>query len=317
MAIKHRPELEQYMNVDPFEIDKELGETLRLMEEVNRGTFHQQFEDIIEFITDLYLRDTKPFILTYSGGKDSSLVLALVFEAIRRLPKKARQKVIHIVSSDTKVETRKMTQYLLKNLELIKECSDEYNLRVHLVQPSVQQSFFYNVIGKGMVAPKPPSPFQWCTERMKILPMDNIVKSILIEQRKGDCDIESLHDAYMFVGSRLDESARRAANIKKLASDEGELFGINPTFKEIKMVYPIKFVATTDLWTYLMSNERLPWGLLSQELFDMYSSGEECPIMARDLKATKGCGSTNSRNGCWTCLYAGAKDKMGRQMMSA
>ncbi len=114
----------------------------------------------------------------------------------------------------------------------------------------------------------------------------------------------------MFVGSRLDESTRRAANIKKLASEEGELFGINPTFPEIKMVYPVKFIATTDLWTYLMSNERLPWGLLSQELFDMYSNGEECPIMASDLKATKGCGSTNSRNGCWTCLYAGAKDKM-------
>ena len=203
-----------------------------------------------------------------------------------------------------------MTNYLLKNLKLIESYSDEYNLKVHLVQPSIQQSFFYNVIGKGMVAPKPPSPFQWCTERMKILPMDHIVKAILLEQRQLDCDLDTTHDAYMFVGSRLDESTRRAANIKKLSSAEGELFGINPTFKEVKMVYPVKFISTADLWTYLTAKESLPWGLPSQELFDMYSNGEECPIMASDLKATKGCGSTNSRNGCWTCLYAGAKDKM-------
>ena len=249
---------------------------------------------------------------------------------LKRLPKEKRFKRVHIVSADTKVETFQMTSYLKKNLNLIKQFEGELNLVVHLVEPDLKNSFFWNVIGRGVVPPKPPSPFQWCTKKMKINPMNKKLEEILAEAPvdlsanyleygiEPKEDTERPYDAIMLLGSRLDESAKRARSINKYSFDEKDVFARNPDFNNVKMCYPIKFVKTSDLWAYLTSEEYLPWGLPSMELFEMYSDGSgECPMTREELSETKGCGSTNSRNGCWVCLYAGREDKMLATLVSS
>lgn len=308
--------------------DAELFETLRLLEELNSGELSNKFEDIIDFLEDLYFKEDKEWICTYSGGKDSSLVLSLVFKMLKRLTKEKRFKRVHIVSADTKVESYQMTSYLKKNLKLIKKYEDELNIVVHLVEPDLKNSFFWNVLGKGVVAPKPPSPFQWCTKKMKINPMNKKLEQILTEapvdlknvfstnEESGPVNVP--YDAIMLLGSRLDESSKRARSINKYSFDDKDVFARNPDFNNVRMCYPIKFVLTSDLWAYLTSEELLPWGLPSQELLDMYSDGSgECPMTREELSKTKGCGSTNSRNGCWVCLFAGENDKMLETLISA
>lgn len=310
--------------------DREAAETFRLIKELNTGDLFKQFEDIITFLTELYLQDNKEWIDTYSGGKDSTLVLSLLFKMLQRLPKEKRTKRIHIVSADTKVESKQMTTYLKKNLELIKQFEEELNLVVHLVEPDLKNSFFWNVIGRGVVAPKPPSPFQWCTKKMKINPMNKKMDEIISEAPINlsnvfnNAGIESKevterpYDVMMLVGSRLDESVKRANSIKKYSDKEQELFGRNPDYHNVKMCYPIKYVKTSDLWAYIMAEQELPWGLPTSELFDMYSDGSgECPMTQDELTKAKGCGSTNSRNGCWVCLYAGRNDKMLETLISS
>jgi len=313
------------IELNPMKImsgEDEIDTTFRLMEELNSGVLQQRFENIIDFLEDLYFKEDKEWIVTYSGGKDSSLVLVLVFKMLSRLPIEKRFKRIHIVSADTKVETYQMSTYLKKNLQLIKRFETELNLVVHLVEPNLKNSFFWNVIGRGVVAPKPPSPFQWCTKKMKINPMNEKLKEIiaqapvdlsenLIKDEDDQSENHSNHyDVIMMLGSRLDESSKRAKSIEKYASEDEVYFGWNPDFHNVKMCYPIKKILTPDLWAYITLEEKLPWGLPTGELFAMYSDGTECPMTKTELTSENGCGSTNSRNGCWVCLFSGSTDKM-------
>src|SRR5271168_626751 len=57
-----------------------------------------------EEIRELYLCDAVPWVVGYSGGKDSSAVLQLVWNAIRDLPEEQRTKPVHIITTDTLVE---------------------------------------------------------------------------------------------------------------------------------------------------------------------------------------------------------------------
>ncbi|MDU9694092.1 phosphoadenosine phosphosulfate reductase family protein [Priestia aryabhattai] len=314
------------INNEGSEFD-ELYDTLRLLGELNSGEFEQKFEEIISFLEELYFKEDKEWMVTYSGGKDSTLVLVLVFRMLSRLTKEKRFKRVHIVSADTKVETYQMSTYLKKNLQLIKLFETELNLVVHLVEPDLKNLFFWNVIGRGVVAPKPPSPFQWCTKKMKINPMNEKTKEIisqapvdltenLLESEDVDKEQERHYDVIMMLGSRLDESSKRAKSIEKYSSEE-MYFGWNPDFNNVKMCYPIKKVITTDLWAYIMAEEKLPWGLPTAELYAMYSDGTECPMTKTELASEKGCGSTNSRNGCWVCLYSGSNDKMLETLISS
>lgn len=45
----------------------------------------QVFEDIIKEIMVVYKHDSRPWLIGYSGGKDSTLLTCLVYEAMKRL----------------------------------------------------------------------------------------------------------------------------------------------------------------------------------------------------------------------------------------
>ena len=62
--------------------------------------------DLIDEIQLTFLADERPWIIGFSGGKDSTCILSLIYFAIQTLPKPKRHlKPIYIVSSDTLVET--------------------------------------------------------------------------------------------------------------------------------------------------------------------------------------------------------------------
>ena len=53
-------------------------------------------------LKESYLADGRPWVVAYSGGKDSTLVLQLVYEVLVELGREA-VKPVYIVSSDTQV----------------------------------------------------------------------------------------------------------------------------------------------------------------------------------------------------------------------
>ena len=131
-------------------------------------------EDAKEEIRKVYTEDDRPWVVGYSGGKDSTVVIQLVYEALRELPREQLRKKIYVISSDTLVETPLIIQSINTTLHRIetKAIEDGLPIETHKVRPMVEQSFWTNIIGKGY--PSPNQQFRWCTDRMKIDPQINL-----------------------------------------------------------------------------------------------------------------------------------------------
>lgn len=66
--------------------------------------YKRTIENLHEEIQAIYLEDAVPWILGYSGGKDSTATLQLIWSAITKLPIGKRNKPVYVISTDTLVE---------------------------------------------------------------------------------------------------------------------------------------------------------------------------------------------------------------------
>lgn len=264
------------------------------------------FNRIMQHMKEVYLADSKPWVLAVSFGKDSSLTLYLAWKMLESLKESERTKQVYVLAADTKVETPYMSQYVKRNLQLVAEKGKHLGIVTHLVTPKMKNSFFYKVIGKGLGAPQGNSRFNWCQFSMKSEPMNDYIKHILAQQPFSLEQNE--YEATLLTGTRLDESTRRAGKIRKYEKED--FFSEHATFPTIRMYLPIKEIETADLWNYLDNIVQVfPWGEPVQALRTMYEDGKECPVL-QTASTSQSCGATNSRNGCFVCLMPGREDKM-------
>src|SRR5262245_29079288 len=168
--------------------------------------FAKTVQHLSDMVRDLYLCDAVPWVIGYSGGKDSTAALQLVWNAIRDLPEDQRQKPIHVISTDTLVEQPLVAAWVDTSLERIREAASDQKLPItpHKLTPEVPDSFWVNLIGRGYPAPR--AKFRWCTERMKIRPSNKFIRDVV--RRYGE--------AIMVLGTRKAESQVRAARMEKL-----------------------------------------------------------------------------------------------------
>ncbi|WP_215222602.1 DNA phosphorothioation system sulfurtransferase DndC [Echinicola shivajiensis] len=256
-----------------------------------------QFLEIESEITSQYLYDenvNRPWIIGFSGGKDSTLLLQLVWNALRKIPKELRNREIHVVCNNTLVENPRILTFIDRTLEKIQEAasSSDIPIIVHQTTPELEDSFWTNLIGRGY--PAPINNFRWCTDRLKIKPTTKYIQSI----------IEKRGEAIILLGTRSDESSTRARSMKK-----HEKYGQDRLRKHVlpnAFVYaPIKDITTNQLWQYLMQMSP-PWGGTHKELVTLYrnANSDDCPLVIDNT--TPSCG--NSRFGCWVCTVV-KKDK--------
>lgn len=81
------------------------------------------YEELIKEIQYVYLSDERPWIIGYSGGKDSTTVVELVYEMLCSLAPHERHKNVYIVSSDTLIENTLIKEYLNKMNRLLGEAA--------------------------------------------------------------------------------------------------------------------------------------------------------------------------------------------------
>lgn len=247
-------------------------------------------------IIDQYLYDenyNRPWIIGFSGGKDSTMLLQLVWYALKKIPPELRTRKIHVVCNDTLVENPRIVQFIDSTLEKIQKASLLQNLplTVHKTYPKLEDTFWVKLIGKGY--PAPGSIFRWCTERLKINPTSKFI----LEK------VSEYGEVIILLGTRSDESSNRAKSIKK-----HEIQGKRLRKHLLPNAYvyaPIKDVLIDDLWQYLLQAPP-PWGGSNRELITLYrnANGGDCPLVIDDT--TPSCG--NSRFGCWVCTVI-SKDK--------
>lgn len=145
----------------------------------------QAFEDIIKEIMIVYKHDERPWLIGYSGGKDSTILVSLVYEALKRLKMAGSKlsKTIYVITSDTMVENPIVKDYMHNSSDSINRAAqrDKLNIQASVIYPDDDQTFWSRVIGLGYPTPEPPG-FRWCTERLKINPM---ISSSLNELKKA------------------------------------------------------------------------------------------------------------------------------------
>jgi len=250
--------------------------------------------DLINEIQNVYSNDERPWIIGFSGGKDSTTILSLIYSAMLLLPASKRKKHIYVVSSDTLVETPVVVDMINRILDTINHQAqqDDIPMTAHAVYPKMDQTFWTNLLGRGYPAPK--QTFRWCTERMKINPVSTFIKEKVAE----------FGEAVVALGSRREESSSRAQVIAN-HKIEGSSLSRHTSLPNAYTFMPIEYWTADDVWEYLMSAP-CPWEGDNQELFELYkgSNQGECPLVID--KSTPSCG--NSRFGCWTCTVV-TKDK--------
>ena len=250
-----------------------------------------------------FLADSTPWVIGYSGGKDSTAVLQLVLYALWKLPKEKLTKEVHVLSSDTLVENPAIVNYIDEQLDLIRTSvrrklfdHAEELFQVEKVVPKIEDRFWINMLGKGYPAPN--RWFRWCTQRLKINPTnDYILKQV---SRQGN--------AIVVLGSRKAESNTRAKTLEKydLESISGQKFKKH-TLPNSWSYAPISDLTTQEVWQYLMQVPSF-WGGNNKKLVAMYrnasENSSECPLVIDNSSSS--CG--NSRFGCWVCTVV-ARDK--------
>jgi len=255
--------------------------------------------DILADIRAVYLSNTMPWVIGYSGGKDSTAALQLVWYALRDLPRE-QFKPLHIIATDTLVETPVIVDHVNGSLSRMKTAAEQQGLpiEVHRLTPDVSDTFWVNLIGRGY--PAPHSRFRWCTERMKIKPADKFILSKVAEYG----------EVVLVLGQRRDESQRRAQTMSDYRIT-GTPFSRNSTLPKAYTYTPIEAFTVNDVWKYL-GQVPPPWGGDNRYLASLYRSAHsgECP-MVLDL-STPSCG--NSRFGCWVCTVV-TKDKAMEAMI--
>ena len=101
-------------------------------------------DDITEDLWDAYSSDERPWIVGFSGGKDSTMLVKLIYYAMVKLPKEERKKPTHIIASDTRVEIPSIEKRIRKELESIASAAerDELPISTHLVYPKLNDTEF-------------------------------------------------------------------------------------------------------------------------------------------------------------------------------
>lgn len=254
----------------------------------------QEYIDIKEEMKKVYLHDNRPWMIGYSGGKDSTLLCQLVFEMLEELPEENRNKKVYIVTSDTLVENPIVKNYMHKMNEAINEASQQKKLNVeaHMLYPETKNTFWSLVIGLGYPTPEPPG-FRWCTERLKINPSNAFTYNTI----KKDGEIVIL------LGVRKAESASRSRSISS-REIEGKLLTRHDQIAKAYVYSPLSEIRNENVWEYLLQGDGMsPWNTDNKYLYSLYQGealGEEDSVVGQvnkdNMKVTG-----NSRFGCWIC----------------
>jgi DNA sulfur modification protein DndC len=254
-------------------------------------------EELTGRIQDLYLADGIPWVVGYSGGKDSTAVLQLVWLALEGLPTERRHKTVHVISTDTLVENPVVAAWVTRSLDVMAATAKDKGLPVepHRLTPAVADSFWVNLIGRGYPAPRP--KFRWCTERLKIKPSNAFIRSV----------VRAHGEAILVLGTRKAESAGRAKRMTDLEHQRvRDQLSPNTALPNCLVFSPIEDWTNDDVWLFLMQATN-PWGYSNKDLLTMYQGASpdgECPLVVD--ASTPSCG--DSRFGCWVCTLV-EKDK--------
>ncbi len=254
-------------------------------------------DDVYDEIRRVYLGDNRPWIIGFSGGKDSTCMLQMVWYALSELPVEKLQKKIYVISSDTLVETPKIVQRILTSLDNIEKAAKDTKLQIstNLLRPKTSDTFWVRLLGLGY--PAPTAQFRWCTEMLKINNADRFIRE----------KVSEYGEAIVLLGMRKSESISRQ-QIMNLYKINNSCLSRHSRYAQTYVYTPLEDFAAEDVWNYLLQNKN-PWGETNRDLLALYQDAKanECPLVVDT--STKSCGG--GRFGCWVCTVVDENKTLG------
>lgn len=250
---------------------------------------------IIDELKDQYMEadiNCRPWIIGFSGGKDSTVLLMLTWIAMQELREdgKPLRRRVYVVCNDTMVENPVIEEYVSTVLLKIGDAAREQMMPIQVVTttPQLEDSFWSCVIGKGY--PVPNNSFRFCTEKMKIKPTSKFITDQVVADG----------EAIVLVGTRLTESQQRERSIRR-HEIKGHRLSKHPLNPNTFTYAPIKELMLEEVW-WIINSIPSPWGFDNKILFNIYLDASaddyECPTVVTD-DSHRSCGQ--SRFGCWIC----------------
>lgn len=236
----------------------------------------------------------RPWIIGYSGGKDSTAALKVFLSAMKESG--CEQDPITIIYCDTGVENPELDFFAKKNLDgmRIELPSIFPNIQVKILRAPVNEGFFARVIGRGYAPPT--KRFRWCTKGLRVLPVQRFIKA-------------TPGDAAVVLGLRFGESNQRDRSLAK-GGREGGIWQVQREGAQRDLLLPVLDFNLEMIWVAAQSIA-LPTSIDSLALEELYRGAtEECPMVKSPLAPP--CAS--GRFGCWTCTVV-RRDKSTESMI--
>ena len=266
----------------------------------------QEIRELKDIICKLYLEDEIPWVIGYSGGKDSTATLQLVWYALLELPDEQRKhKPVHVISTDTLVESPVVAKSVEHSLEAMQQKATEDNMPIltHRLTPEINDTYWVNLLGRGY--PYPRTTMRWCTDRLKIKPANTFIRDV----------VSTFGEAILVLGTRKAESINRARNMEYYQGKRiRDHLSPNGSMQNELVFSPIEDWSNDDVWLYLMQYVN-PWNYSNKTLLAMYrgaTTDNECPLVINE--DTPSCGK--SRFGCWMCTLVEQDKSMAAMIIN-
>lgn len=236
-------------------------------------------------------RRNNTWVVAFSGGKDSTLLLHLVTNFLENRRPHSLENV-YILYNDTlgelppvhkwAIETGRNAERYLKKLG--------YNVKFMITKPKVHETYYWRVLIRGYPAPN--YKFRWCIELLKIRPTKRALMEITVKHEK----------VALLTGLRDDESPARSKSMKKrvigcsMGSGPNCLgnFILKTDFPNVEKIAPIRYWRERHVWKFLSENNP-PWGGTYLPLLAMYNTYQLVNSENTSCKV---------RFGCWFCTVS-------------
>jgi DNA sulfur modification protein DndC len=231
---------------------------------------------------DQAARRYSDFIIAYSGGKDSTALVSLAASWLRSGSLRAASvRSCTLLFCDTGVENPHIRNQVFEVLEEWKSLRLPVNceLRSVVVRPAPADSFLVKVIGRGY--PAPTSKFRWCTDRLRVKPVREFIRS---NPR-----------ALVLLGARRGESEARDRTLRHYRIGRTCFFRQEGESRQV--FCPLLDLTTKEIWRILLGTV-CGQAFHANRLSMLYrDAAGGCPSVF-DPKGSP-CGA--GRFGCWTC----------------
>jgi DNA sulfur modification protein DndC len=242
-----------------------------------------------QIIRDLYTADPRPWIVAFSGGKDSTALLQLIWISLRELRRDQREKRIHVCFVDTGMEHPEYERTVKSTLRRVQSAAklEDLPFAVRVLEPELKNRFFVCVIGRDYAPPT--HWFRWCTRNLRIKPMSSFIRA----------EVSNAGSVVIALGLRSSESQSRSRILAKYGDGSANFTGEYGGLAGAVAFTPIQDFKKEHVWQFLMQSE-CPWGGSNRRLVQLYADASgECPSFSIDGSLSGACGG--SRFGCWTC----------------